>query len=230
MSRLLLLGPCPLPAEDRAPVAPGARRLALFLEAARDRGHDVRLMALRREDDYRHAVPPVVRHRLTDGFDYEALRKDFFLDERLLVSRHDDWRPNAVIGAGCLEAAVMAPLAAVVAAVPAWIDLPSSVLQELADAPAFVPRLPDALARADRVSAADRGTEDVALGMLGFVGRLNRRTAVAPLNVTLRADARETAESPDPLEEWLAEPAFAADREGGTADAENALLGLFSGG
>lgn len=176
-----------------------------FLKPLREAGHDVRLMTLRNEDDYRHDVPPVVRHHLDDGFTYEALSVDFFSDPKLLIARHDDWRPDAVMGVGSVLPAQMAAQAAEVAGCPAWCDFFGDPLAELqaraaaeavdgsakadADRSHVGHMMMRVLARADRLSTVSRRQEKAALGQLGLVGRLNRHnvgedlTCVIPCGV-----------------------------------------------
>jgi len=222
MSRLLILGGCPLPGENDRPASREGTCAWTLIRPLREAGHDVRFMALRDENDYRHPVPPAVRHRREDGFCYEALNAEFFSDAKLLVVRQDDWRPDAVIGAGSIPAARMAVLSAEAAQCPAWVDLPQDLLAEIRSNVEIGLAIQTILARADRVSVASREREDVVLGQLGLVGRLNRHMVGETFTCVIPAAEKSTdlSESPsggcgagiEELLRWAGAPSFAADR------------------
>ena len=161
-----------------------------------------------------------------DGVQLESYLREFLLETwvRVLVA---------------VTATRAAQIAAQGAPCPVWIDFAVDPIEEIRRDPEAAEMIQQALARADVVSTSTGEREDVLLGQLGFVGRLNRHTVSAKrpaaeiageaqgaangargiagmgnagLTCVIPDDAACDGPAFGPLLSWAARPFFATDR------------------
>ena len=170
MSRLLLVTESASPEPHRSAMAD---RVVAFCAALREAGHTVSLAPAVAGSEADAA--PAARYADGDAHGVEAM-----MENAMAVA----W--DGVIAVGLPDALARGARMADRADVPLWLDIDDAV-------PAIIDSHPDAqrdlawaLARADRLSAPHVRLEEILLGQLGFVGRLNRLTIGEPLTAVDR--------------------------------------------
>ena len=126
MSKLLVLGVCPLPFESvTRSFGPGTRTWQLVEPLIND-GHEVTLVALRTPGTYPDDTPEEVIHR--DGcFNYASIPHEAFCETQYINNVYRDMKPDAVIfahGSASYFEHLLEP------DVPVWIDLCGHVMAE----------------------------------------------------------------------------------------------------
>ena len=183
MSRILVLGTCPLPFED-TPMnfAPG-RRTWQFGQPLAQAGHQVQIAALRTPFVYPEETPDVLEYE-RDGVHIYNIEEHVFQQDPFLQELCRSYQPGALIGATIYGAAAAGRLPF---DLPRWVDFhghPMAEAQAKAALdgsdevlPYFWAMVKDALEQADRISVSSRFQRHAVIGELGALGRLNHRTA-----------------------------------------------------
>ena len=183
MSRILVLGTCPLPFED-TPMnfAPG-RRTWQFAQPLAKAGHQVRIAALRTPFVYPPKTPDVAELE-QERVQIYNIEEHVFQQDAFLQELCRSFKPDALIGATIYGAAAAGRLPF---DLPRWVDFhghPMAEAQAKAALeggdevlPYFWAMVRDALEQADRISVSSRYQRYAVIGELGALGRLNHRTA-----------------------------------------------------
>jgi GT2 family glycosyltransferase/glycosyltransferase involved in cell wall biosynthesis len=182
LSRLLVLGVCPLPFESTIrSFGPGTRTWQL-VEPLLDDGHEVALVALRIPDTYPPDTPPEVIH--SEGlFNYASVTHEVFAQTDYVKNLYRNMNPDAVIfahGSASYLKHLLEP------DVPIWIDLCGHVMAEAQAKAAvygddsyvnyFFERSVGALFHGDHFSTVSEAQKYALIGELGLAGRLNAAT------------------------------------------------------
>ena len=182
MSKLLVLGVCPLPFESTTrSFGPGTRTWQLVEPLLND-GHAVTLVALRIPGTYPEDAPAEVLR--SDGlFNYASVTHEVFSGTRYAESVYRDFKPDAVIfahGSASYLEHLLEP------DVPVWIDLCGHVMAEAQAKAAvyaddsyvdyFFNRSVGALFHGDHFSTVSEAQKFALIGELGLAGRLNAAT------------------------------------------------------
>jgi glycosyltransferase involved in cell wall biosynthesis len=182
MSRILIFGLSPLPFEnERRMYGPGIRTWQ-FAEPLLADGHDVRLVTMRIGGAYEEAGERV-RHRQEGRLDSWSLDEKGFKDLPFLQKLHDDFAPDAVVGATAHASSVAVRIST---DRPVWADVFGDLMAE-AQAKAFVydndhylihfwDMLRPILDRADIFSGVSNRQCCSLVGALGVRGRLNKHS------------------------------------------------------
>lgn len=181
MTKILLVGLCPLPFENtRQSFGPGIRTWQMASSLARA-GHEVDLLAMRIPGTYDRGEG--ARDEIRDGIRIRRLKAEAFLDPKAVSGWLDSVRPDAVVGATVYGSHV---LATAEPEMPFWADQFGHVMAE-AQAKAhleaenwplahFWNLLAPVLHRADRMSVVSERQRYAAIGELGLAGRLTSET------------------------------------------------------
>lgn len=182
MSRLLVLGVCPLPFESTTRTfGPGTRTWQLVEPLLSD-GHEVTLVALRIPGTYPDDTPPEVV--TNEGrFNYASVTHDVFSETKYVENLYRKLKPDAVIfahGSASYLQHLLEP------DVPVWIDLCGHVMAEAQAKAAvynddsyidyFFNRSVGALFHGDHFSTVSHAQKFALIGELGLAGRLNAAT------------------------------------------------------
>ncbi|MEN8162544.1 MAG: glycosyltransferase [Acidobacteriota bacterium] len=182
MSRLLVLGVCPLPFESTIrSFGPGTRTWQVVEPLIHD-GHEVTLVALRIPGTYADDTPEEVVHR-EGQFNYASIPYEAFSTTQYIKNVYRDMKPDAVIfahGSASYFDHLLEP------DVPVWIDLCGHVMAEAQAKAAvygddsfinyFFERSVGALFHGDHFSAVSLAQKYALIGELGLAGRLNAAT------------------------------------------------------
>jgi GT2 family glycosyltransferase/glycosyltransferase involved in cell wall biosynthesis len=182
MTKLLVLGLCPLPFENmNKNYGPGIRTWQ-FIQPLLKADVQVLLVANRIPGVYPSNVQPEV-HIPVDGFQYIQMSDTTFKNRHRIQEIHDTFKPDAILAATIFSSE---PLTTLNSSVPIWIDLFGHVLAE-AQAKAF--RYNDdtflnhfwkhevqALELGDVFSTVSHHQLSATIGELGLSGRLNSAT------------------------------------------------------
>ncbi len=113
---------------------------------------------------------------------------------------------------------------------PVWVDCCEDLLTAVTGTPEATKQWIRILTRADGFSVRSEAEEDILLGQLGFVGRLNRHTIARPLTCVV-SESEEAGASGRRFVEWGRCPVLAADKEavgfGGKPRTSNGLCATF---
>jgi len=182
VSRLLVLGVCPLPFESATrSFGPGTRTWQLVEPLLND-GHTVMLVALRIPGTYPEDIPEEILHR-EDLFTYASITYRVFDGTRFVERVYREFKPDAVIfahGSASYLKHLLEP------DVPVWIDLCGHVMAEAQAKAAvysddsfidyFFGRSIGALFDGDHFSTVSEAQKFALIGELGLAGRLNAAT------------------------------------------------------
>lgn len=180
--KILVCGLCPLPFENtRTSFGPGVRSWQ-FAAPLRRAGHDVLMVARRIPGTYDAGLPDEQRYD-HDGVHIVSVAWDHAESLELLRREHDDFQPDALVGAtiyGSFDACRLDVEA------PVWADQFGHVMAE-AQAKAYVAESNrylrtfwrmerEVIVRGDVFSAVSRHQQFATIGELGAVGRLTKET------------------------------------------------------
>ena len=181
--KILLLGVCPLPFENRnRTVGPGVRTWQFAQPLLKD-GHELNLVCFRLRGTYPEDTPPVLK-AVREGLTYYAVEEPIFMDRKFAQQVHDSFRPDCIVAATLHASFVAARLKS---DKPLWADLFGQVMAEAQAKAAiydddyylhfFWTYEQPALDRADKFSTVSTPQVYALVGELGLRGRLNRHTA-----------------------------------------------------
>lgn len=182
MSKLLVLGVCPLPFESTTRTfGPGTRTWQLVEPLIKD-GHEVTLVAFRIPGTYPEDTPEEVVHR-EGSFNYASIVHQAFCATQYIQNVYRDMKPDAVIFAHA-SASYFEHLFE--PEVPIWIDLCGHVMAEAQAKAAvydddaivnyFFERSVGSLFHGDHYSTVSQAQKFALVGELGLAGRLNAET------------------------------------------------------
>ncbi len=183
MSRILLLGMCPLPFENETHTLGPGKRTWQFASSLQKDGHRICLICSRHLAAYsNNPLPPVVATEL-DSMTYYSLDQTKFEDYEWLQRIHDNFRPDCIIGATVYPSSVAASIRS---DRPFWADLFGHLMAE-AQTKSYVfnddyylnqmwKLEQTVLDRADIFSVVSEPQRFATIGELGTRGRLSKST------------------------------------------------------
>jgi glycosyltransferase involved in cell wall biosynthesis len=181
MSRIMILGTCPLPFENEKKLYGPGIRTWQFAKPLIDDGHAVCLVCVRIPSAYTKTMPPLLK--IEREFTYYHMEAPIFEDTSLIQKIHDEFQPDCVVGATVYPSSRASLLET---DKPLWGDLFGHVMAE-AQAKAYVYESDHYLLdfwnmekkvidRSDKISTVSERQRYATIGELGTRGRLSSRT------------------------------------------------------